>query len=82
MRTSVMHGTAMDMSGMGTWTKSSSKGHVVMQMMQKMGYVHGKGLGTNKQGIVEPLQAKLRPGRGAVGAYGKEAQGPKFGGDL
>lgn len=45
-----------------------------------MGYVPGKGLGADKQGIVEPVQAKVRPGRGALGAYGKEAQGPKFGG--
>jgi tuftelin-interacting protein 11 len=45
-----------------------------------MGYVQGKGLGKEKQGIVEPIKAALRPGRGAVGAYGREAQGPKFGG--
>lgn len=45
-----------------------------------MGYVHGKGLGLSKQGIVEPVQAVLRPGRGAIGAYGKEVKGPKFGG--
>lgn len=44
-----------------------------------MGYVHGKGLGLSKQGIVEPVQAVLRPGRGAIGAYGKEVKGPKFG---
>lgn len=61
-----------------SWMKSG-KGHVVMQMMQKMGYVHGKGLGKSKQGIVEPVQAVQRPGRGAVGAYGAEAKGPKFG---
>lgn len=47
-----------------------------------MGYVHGKGLGSSKQGIVEPVQAVLRPGRGAVGAYGKEVKGPKFGGEF
>lgn len=45
-----------------------------------MGYVHGKGLGVNKQGIVEPIQAELRKGRGAIGAYGAEAKGPRFGG--
>uniref|UniRef100_A0A915N1M8 G-patch domain-containing protein n=1 Tax=Meloidogyne javanica TaxID=6303 RepID=A0A915N1M8_MELJA len=60
------------------WLKSG-KGNVVMQMMQKMGYEQGKGLGKSKQGIVEPVQAVQRPGRGAVGAYGSEAKGPKFG---
>lgn len=45
-----------------------------------MGYEQGKGLGVKKQGIVEPIQPKMRPGRGAVGAYGAEAKGPKFGG--
>ncbi|KAL3077180.1 hypothetical protein niasHS_013169 [Heterodera schachtii] len=61
-----------------TWIKAG-KGSVVMQMMQKMGYQPGKGLGKEKQGIVEPVQAFARPGRGAVGAYGSEVKGPKFG---
>ncbi|CAD5211546.1 unnamed protein product [Bursaphelenchus okinawaensis] len=62
-----------------TWTASSGKGSVIMNMMKKMGYEHGKGLGTNKQGIVEPVVANVRKGRGAVGAYGSEQKGPKFG---
>lgn len=61
------------------WAKHS-KSDVIMKMMRKMGYVPGQGLGANKQGIVEPIQAFLRPGRAAVGAYGKEIKGPKFGG--
>uniref|UniRef100_A0A914PVX4 G-patch domain-containing protein n=1 Tax=Panagrolaimus davidi TaxID=227884 RepID=A0A914PVX4_9BILA len=63
------------------WTQASGKSDVIMQMMKKMGYVQGKGLGTNKQGIVEPIVASVRAGRGAVGAYGKEssAVGQKFG---
>uniref|UniRef100_A0A914YRE4 G-patch domain-containing protein n=1 Tax=Panagrolaimus superbus TaxID=310955 RepID=A0A914YRE4_9BILA len=63
------------------WTQASGKSDVIMQMMNKMGYVQGKGLGANKQGIIEPIVASVREGRGAVGAYGKEssAVGQKFG---
>uniref|UniRef100_A0A1I7RQT8 G-patch domain-containing protein n=2 Tax=Bursaphelenchus xylophilus TaxID=6326 RepID=A0A1I7RQT8_BURXY len=62
-----------------SWTASSGKASVIMNMMKKMGYEHGKGLGSNKQGIVEPVVANVRKGRGAVGAYGAEQKGPKFG---
>ncbi|TKR72889.1 hypothetical protein L596_020275 [Steinernema carpocapsae] len=58
------------------WAKGS-KGNVIMNMMKKMGYEHGKGLGATKQGIVEPVEAKVRPGRAAIGAYGSEAKGLK-----
>ena len=37
-----------------------------------MGYEQGKGLGKTNQGITTPVEAKLRKGRAAVGAYGSE----------
>ncbi|CAG2066568.1 unnamed protein product, partial [Timema podura] len=37
-----------------------------------MGFQPGKGLGKALQGISAPVQAHLRKGRGAIGAYGPE----------
>ncbi|KAI1707311.1 g-patch domain-containing protein [Ditylenchus destructor] len=39
-----------------------------------MGYVHGKGLGVKKQGIVEPISAKRNRGRTGVGV--SKSRGP------
>ncbi|VDN06589.1 unnamed protein product, partial [Thelazia callipaeda] len=77
LRSSSTHST-VDPEKFADWAKHS-KSDVIMKMMRKMGYVPGQGLGAQKQGIVEPIQAILRPGRAAVGAYGRESKGPKFG---
>ncbi|MFH4981967.1 hypothetical protein AB6A40_008676 [Gnathostoma spinigerum] len=69
---------AADPSKFADWAKYS-KSDVIMKMMRKMGYVPGQGLGVSKQGIVEPVEAVLRPGRAAVGAYGSESKGPRYG---
>ncbi|CAJ0581580.1 unnamed protein product, partial [Mesorhabditis spiculigera] len=80
MRSSTVNST-VDSAQMDDWLTKSGKGNVLQNMMKKMGWEEGKGLGKQKQGITEPVQAALRPERGAVGAYGKEVSsaGPRFG---
>ncbi|TRZ10764.1 hypothetical protein HGM15179_016336 [Zosterops borbonicus] len=54
----------------GSWERHT-KG-IGQKLLQKMGYVPGRGLGKNAQGIINPIEVKQRKGRGAMGAYGSE----------
>ncbi|CAH8834410.1 unnamed protein product [Trichobilharzia szidati] len=57
-------------SGFGAWERHT-KG-IGMKLLEQMGYEPGKGLGSEGQGIVTPVEAVQRVGKVAVGFYGPE----------
>ncbi|GFG29832.1 hypothetical protein Cfor_02451 [Coptotermes formosanus] len=56
--------------GMGTWEKHTRG--IGAKLLLQMGFQPGRGLGKDLQGIAAPVEAHLRKGRGAIGAYGPE----------
>ncbi|XP_044753287.1 septin-interacting protein 1 [Coccinella septempunctata] len=68
---STSHSTLIE-RGVGNWEKHT-KG-IGAKLLLLMGFQPGKGLGKDLQGIATPVEAHLRKGRGAIGAYGPEKQ--------
>lgn len=61
---------ALMKQGVGHWEKHT-KG-IGAKLLLQMGFQPGRGLGKDLQGISAPVEAHVRKGRGAIGAYGPE----------
>ncbi|XP_023302666.2 septin-interacting protein 1 [Lucilia cuprina] len=57
-------------SNVGAW-EQHTRG-IGAKLLLQMGYKPGMGLGKDLQGISQPVEAHVRKGRGAIGAYGPE----------
>lgn len=65
--------TPVASSGSSSYTKKYGIG---AKLMMKMGYVEGTGLGSDKRGIVNPIETKLRPQGLGVGGIKEKIQHP------
>ena len=74
MRTSGYQQSMQLGKGFGDWEKHTRG--IGAKLLLKMGYESGKGLGKDLQGRSNIVEAFVRQGRGAIGAYGKEKSGP------
>jgi tuftelin-interacting protein 11 len=57
-------------TGLADWEKHTTG--IGSKLLMQMGYEPGKGLGKSLQGRCGPVEATVRKGRGAIGAYGAE----------